>query len=133
MNSVKIIIALASCILISLLAIFLFSKNKEKEMFHQAVEMVMAREGLAKVEEVGEYCPELKNIKQKMDRVGRLNSNIHSLTAGPAPNVSENQRDEIFAMANEIKALRKEIQTELTALMDTYNRSQPTEITGLRF
>ena len=83
MNSAKISIALASSVLIVLLGLLLFTKNSEKDLYDQTVEMVMAHEGLTKTDELGKFCPELKDVKRKMDQIGRLNSDIHSLTLFP--------------------------------------------------
>nr|WP_298995983.1 hypothetical protein [uncultured Allomuricauda sp.] len=131
MNSVKITIALASSVLIFLLGLLLFIKNSEKDLYDQTVEMVMAHQGLTTTDELGKFCPELNDIKRKMDQIGRLNSNIHSLTAGPAPNISENQSEAIFAMTDEIETLRKDVRIELTKLMNTYSEGQPAKLADL--
>ena len=131
MNSAKISIALASSVLIVLLGLLLFTKNSEKDLYDQTVEMVMAHEGLTKTDELGKFCPELKDVKRKMDQIGRLNSDIHSLTAGPAPNVSENQNEAILAMTKEIEILRKDVRIELTELIKTYSEGEPAKLADL--
>ena len=133
MDSAKTFIALASGTLITLLAILLFTKNTEKELYIETVDMVMTQEGLTTTQEAMDHCPELQNIKRKMDRIGQLNSDIHSLTAGPAPYVAEKESIEIQAMNNEVHALRMDVKKELIELLHTYNQNQPTKIVGLGY
>ncbi len=132
MNSVKAAFALTSSILILLLILLGFIKKPEKELYNKAVEMVMTHERLTSTQEAMDYCPELKSIQQQMDRIGRLNSDIHGLTAGPASSISESQSKEILVMNREIQMLRFGVKKELIALMETYKEGQSTEIVGLR-
>ncbi len=131
MDSVKVAVILGSSILILLFALLVFTKKPEKELYDRTVEMVMAHGGLTSAEEAMDYCPELKNVQRKMDRIQRLNSDIHGLTAGPAPNVSEDQSIEILATKDEIRVLRREVKKELTDLMEAYMRSQSTRVAAI--
>ncbi len=120
MDAMKVTKGLAIGFLLVLLGLIVFIENPEQKRYENAVASLMIHEGLSSSQEVLEAYPELQDIKLKMDSIDRLQRDIHALTAGPAPNVSNEERLQIIDCNNKIVQLQKSVQEKLTQLQATY-------------
>ena len=120
MDATKVTLGLALSFLLVLLGIIVFSKNPEEEQYDNAIESMMNHHGLSSEEDVLAVCPELQEIRSELERIACLKKDIHALTAGPAPDVSEEDRLLLDTYKIEIAQLQKKVNQELNELKAAY-------------
>lgn len=77
----------------------------------------MTNEGVFSSEEVLNTFPELMEIKLKMNRISSLQKRIHSITAGPAPNVTIEEEFLLNECNSEISRLKRSVKEQLVQLI----------------
>ncbi len=121
MNVIKTTTGLACTFVIVLFALIFSTENPEKKLFEKTVQSIMIHEGMSSHQELLDAFPELKDIKSKMKRIDSLNSSIHSMTGGPAPNVSKEESLQLQSHTQEIQQIRKSIKEELSQFSSIYS------------
>lgn len=124
MDSVKVAVGTACSILVVLVLLLVFLKNPERALYDRTMETLMIQEGFSSQEELQKRFPKLRDIDLKMKRIASLNANIRCLTGGPAPNISEKERQQLSQFREEIKLLERSIKEELTLMAEPYNEDQ---------
>lgn len=125
MNVIKIAAGFVCSLIIVLSVLIVFVENAEKELYEKTVESIMIHEKWSSSQEVLDSFPELRDIQSKMERIAFLNRNIHSLTGGPAPNVSREESLQIRGYTHEIRQHQRSIKQELSQLIAIYKKDQP--------
>jgi hypothetical protein len=125
MKVIKIAATVASCFLIALFFLIIIVENPEVALYNETVEMLMNQEKLETEDEVLDHFPALKDIKSMMNRISYLKSSIHSITGGPAPNVSKEESLYVQRCAHEIRQLQRNIKEELSQLIIIYATVEP--------
>jgi hypothetical protein len=125
MKYIKIAATFASCFLIALFILIIIVENPEVALYNETVEILMNQEKLETEDEVLDHFSALKDIKSKMNRISYLKSSIHSITGGPAPNVSKEEGLYVQRCAHEIRKLQRNIKEELSQLITIYATVEP--------
>jgi hypothetical protein len=125
MKVIKIAATFASCFLIALFIMIITVENPEVALYNETVEILMNQENLETVDEVLHHFPALKDIESMMNRISYLKSSIHSITGGPAPNVSKEDGLYVQRCAHEIRQLQRNIKEELSQLVIIYAAVEP--------
>ncbi len=117
MKVVKFAMAFAACFLIVLIILIVNSENPEIALYDKTVETLMIQKGFTSVHEVLECYPTLKEIKNKIDRIGQLQVAIQSKTQGPAPMITEPESIQVQKDIKKIHQLRSHVRLELEQLV----------------
>ncbi|RMF00614.1 MAG: hypothetical protein D6772_06140 [Bacteroidetes bacterium] len=118
MEAIKLAAGLACGLILLLCSVLVFVSTPENERYEQTVETLKRRQGLSSVEEVLAVFPQLQGIQLKIRRISYLHDQIHRITEGPAPDVSEEESRCIQAYMEEIHQLRQHVKQGL-AQFDT--------------
>ena len=116
-----VVLTVGGTLMSGLLLLALCTKKPEDRRFDQTVSQLMVANGYASHQQTMDSFPELGLIHSKMERMAYLNSTIHSMIAGPSPDVSEEEREELDRYQTEVGILRRFIQTELARFMRTHS------------
>lgn len=125
MNVIKIAAGFACALIVVLFSLLIIIENPEKDLFDKTVESLMVQKGLASSQEVLDAFPELAEVNTKVKRIAYLKSSMHSITGGPAPDVSAEDAVYVQACADEIRQLQINIKEDLSQIMVTYASNQP--------
>lgn len=120
MNVVKLMMAIASLIVVALLAIIIFVKKPTNILFEKAITTVMLHENFTSQEEVIHQYPVFEEMKSKMNRIAYLRSSMHAITSGPVPMVSKAERLQLQYCTDEIHRLQKNITSTLQHFITNY-------------
>ncbi|MCK8522963.1 hypothetical protein M0D21_15405 [Aquimarina sp. D1M17] len=116
MNVVKITAVTSCCVILVVLLLTILTKKENDTLYNETLEILKTRENLSSAQEVLECFPKLKIIKSKQKRIACLQRSIHSLTGGPAPNLSSKDQVQLRKYTREIEQLRVSIQHKLAEL-----------------
>lgn len=123
MKATKVATIVAPCFLLLLLLLAVLVENPQRERFEKTIKTVMSHEGFTSEEQALEYCPDLRDISAEMERMARLKSVIHGMTAGPAPNLSREEVRLLYQYRKEVGRLFASVDEQLARLVITYTKS----------
>ena len=122
MNSIKVAAAIACCLVTAIVVLVALFENPERTLYDQTVKTMMIQEGLSSETQVLEHWPELRQVSEKMEKIGQLNSEIHSLTAGPSPMLSVEEIQLLETYRSEIRTLQRSVNDQLVLLLTPYSK-----------
>ncbi len=125
MSIPKIAAGFAFSILSVLLLLTAVLENPEKELFTKTIESIMVEEELSSIQEVLDSFPDLKVIDAQIRQLTFLNNRIRSTTAGPAPNLSQEDNLQVQEYSHKARQLRSDIKTELSRINAARTKDQP--------
>ncbi|MET1260673.1 hypothetical protein ABV409_15100 [Flagellimonas sp. DF-77] len=120
MKTRTLVLAVGGTLMSGLLLLALCTKKPEDRHFDRTVAQLMETNGYVTHQQTMDSFPELGLIHSKMERMAYLNSTIHSMMAGPSPDVSEDEREALDRYQTEVGVLRRFIQTELARFMQAH-------------
>ena len=122
MNGIKVATAVACSFLILLLLLVVFAENPQQTLYKKTIKTMMIHEGLTSEDQALEHSPELQDISARMERIAQLNSVIHSMTSGPAPDLSGEEISLLEEYREEISTLQTSVNDQLMLLMAPYTK-----------
>ena len=120
MNSIKVAAAISCCLITAIVVFVLLFENPQHALYKKTINTMMIQEGLSSEEQVLEHWPELKEVGKMMEKIGQLNSDIHSLTAGPSPMLSGEEQQLVEQYRMEIRTLQRSVNDQLALLLTSH-------------
>ncbi|MEL7145567.1 MAG: hypothetical protein AAFO69_04295 [Bacteroidota bacterium] len=122
MYGVKVAAGMICGILLLLLLVVNLIENPSETLYEETVTELMVHEGLHSKSEVETQFPRIKAVNHKIARIATLNSKIHQLTGGQAPNLTNEKRILVSLLCKEMRSLQKSVHAELLQILSRYTQ-----------
>lgn len=119
MKAITIASSIAILILISIITSLLVMENTEQALYQKTIGQLLLETSLDSEKALLAQIPELKIVRQKMQRAERLAYRIQLKTRGPVPTKNEQERLDLQHDMKQLRQLRKEIRETLKQFLET--------------